>query len=226
MADDLDSLLGTSIERQGQKPAGRSEGFPESPRPPVAEGAPKKLSAAAFALALICFVLPFVTFSCQGQKVFTLSGIQMVTGTTFQQPQMLGPPKQEKIEAEPLATLAFMAALAGLVVSFLRGKFGAIPAAASGGLGVVFLMALQSKLDGDTLQRGQGVLQINSEYGFYMAVVLFAAALLINGYILVQGTVVSPSAPRGSPGSRFCPQCGARNAASDLFCKECGVKFK
>jgi hypothetical protein len=189
------------------------------------EGATRKLSPVVFVLALICFFLPFVTFSCQGQRVATFSGMQLVTGTTLQQPQAFGPPQQQKIDPEPLALLAALAALAGLAVSFLRGKRGAIPPAIAGGLGVVFMLALKSKLDGDVLRQGQGAIQVSYEAGFYAAVILFVGALLINGYALVQGSGLSVPLPRGAPGYRFCPQCGARNAAADLFCKECGAKF-
>lgn len=52
----------------------------------------KKAIPAILGLALICFFLPFVTVSCQGQKLMTFSGIQLVTGTTIQEPQMFGPP--------------------------------------------------------------------------------------------------------------------------------------
>jgi hypothetical protein len=67
----------------------------------------KRLSPAIFVLVLICFFLPFMTFSCQGERVLSLSGIQLVTGTSVPQAQMFGPPKSERMNAEPLAVFPF-----------------------------------------------------------------------------------------------------------------------
>ena len=54
------------------------------------ESMTKKFSPAIFGIVLICFILPFVTVSCQGQKLATLTGIQLITGTTIKQPNMTG----------------------------------------------------------------------------------------------------------------------------------------
>ena len=40
----------------------------------------RKLPPAAYLLALICFLLPFVEVSCNGQKVVSLTGIQLLAG--------------------------------------------------------------------------------------------------------------------------------------------------
>lgn len=50
----------------------------------------KMLSPVVFLLALVCFFLPFATFSCQGQRVLSVSGIQLVTGSSIQQHRCLG----------------------------------------------------------------------------------------------------------------------------------------
>jgi hypothetical protein len=78
------------------------------------ESARKKVSSATLILVLICFFMPFVTFSCGGQKLVTLSGMQLVTGTTIEEPQMFGPPKKTKLAPECMALLTFLAVIAGL----------------------------------------------------------------------------------------------------------------
>jgi preprotein translocase subunit SecG len=183
----------------------------------------KKASPAVFVLALICFFLPFVTFSCQGQKVLTLSGIQLVTGTSMQQSQMFGPPKSEKINAEPLAVLALLCGVLGLGLSFLRGRTSAIAPAAAGGLAAILLLAMKSKIDGDALQKGGGILQVNYEAGFYLVVILFLAAVALNVFVLLQGKGLPLPAVQTGGGSKFCIRCGSKNLSTDASCKACGA---
>jgi hypothetical protein len=188
-------------------------------------GMAKKLSPAVFVLILICFILPFVAFSCGGQKVLSLSGVQLATGASIQQPQAFGPPITRKIDPEPLAVLALLAVVVGLAFSFVRGKKGSIGASVAGGLGVLFLAALKSKLDGDTLQQGGGMVQVRYGTGFSLALILLLAAIGVNVDSLAGGRGIRLPALLDAGGDKFCTQCGARNAAGDLFCKECGAKF-
>jgi len=186
------------------------------------EDVTKGLSPAVYVLALICFFLPFVTFSCQGQKIVTLSGIQLVTGTTINQPQPFGPPKSQKVDAEPLAVLAFLSGIAGLALSFLRGRKSAIAPATAGVVAAILLLALKSKLDGDALRQGGGVIQVDYAAGFWAVLILFLAAVAVNVFFLVQGKGLPPPTPKAS-GDKFCAQCGSRNLSTDVFCRECGA---
>jgi len=189
------------------------------------EGIARKLSPAAFVLALISFFLPCITFSCQGQKVASLSGVQLATGTTIEQPQMFGPPKSQKVNAEPLAALALLSVLAGAGLSFLKGKKGTVSSAALAGVGIILLGALKSKVDGDVLRQGGGAIQVNYQVGFYLVIVFLLAAIGAGVYALLAGKGIRLPALQGSANSKFCTQCGARNASGGLFCKECGAKF-
>ncbi len=83
-----------------------------------------KASPAIFLASILCFLLPFITVSCGGQKVGSFSGLQLATGTTVNQPQMFGPAQSEKVESEPMATIAILCAVAGLGLSFLRRRSG------------------------------------------------------------------------------------------------------
>ncbi len=188
-------------------------------------GIARKLSPATLILVLICFFLPFVTFSCQGQRIASLSGMQLATGTTVQQPQMFGPPKTQKIDAEPLASLALLCVLVGLGLSFLKGKKGAVGSAALACLAVFLLVGLKSQLESDALQQAGGVAQLSFDAGYYFSLVLLIAATGLGVYGLLVGSGVRvPSLDAGGE-NRFCGQCGARNAGGDSFCRECGAKF-
>lgn len=188
------------------------------------EGATRKLSPAVYVLALICFFLPFVSFSCQGQRIARFSGIQLVAGTTIQEPQMFGPPRPHKVDAEPLATLAFLCVLVGLGLSFLKGKKGAIGSGVLGLFGVIFLSAMKSKVESDALRQGGGMVQVEFGLGFYLTAIFLLAAIGTSVFALLQGKGIRLPALKASS-DKFCTQCGSRNAASDLFCKECGAKF-
>jgi hypothetical protein len=185
----------------------------------------KKASPAIFVLALICFFLPFVTFSCSGQKVLSLSGIQLVTGSSLQQPQMFGPPKSQKMDPEPIAIAAFLCGVLGLALSFVKGRAGAIATAAAGGLAAILLLAMRSAIEGDALKQGGGVIQVNYEAGFYAVVILFLAAVGLNIFVLMQGKGLPLPVLKAGGDSKFCTQCGSRNLNADAFCKECGAKI-
>ena len=186
----------------------------------------RKLSPAAFVLAFVCFFLPFVTFSCQGQTVASLSGFQLATGTKIRQPQVFGPPKEHKVEAEPLATVALLSVIAGVVLSFLRGKKWSVGSAALGALGVILLAALKSKLDGDALRQGGGVLQVSYGAGYYLCLAFLLSAVGTSIYSLVAGKGNRLASPLTTGDTKFCTQCGTKNATSNLFCKQCGSKFE
>jgi len=186
---------------------------------------PKRLSPAIFGIALICFFLPWVNVSCQGQKVATFSGIHLVTGTTVEQPQMFGPAEERKIGGETLAILVLLSACAGLALSFLKDKKGVMGSAVTGGMGVIFLLFLKSKLDNDILRETGGMSQLDYGAGFYLALLLFLSAIGVNAYSMAQGKGISLLQGKSVSGYKFCTQCGARNESGNEFCKECGTNF-
>lgn len=185
----------------------------------------KKLSPVVFVLALICFFLPFMTFSCQGQRVLSLSGLQLVTGTSIDQPQMFGPAQSQKLNPEPLAILVFLCGIGGLILSLRKGHAATIASAATGGMATILLLALKSKIDGDALSKSGGVIQVNYDIGYYAVVLLFLAAVGLNVFLLMQGKNLRLPALKVAGGDKFCTQCGSRNLGADAFCKECGAKF-
>jgi hypothetical protein len=75
----------------------------------------KKVSSGLFGLAVIFFILPFITVSCGGQLVLTLNGVQLVTGTSA--PTGFPNDPDSRIDPEPLVQLTLLCALVGLVLS-------------------------------------------------------------------------------------------------------------
>ena len=81
-----------------------------------------KVSPAIFAASILCFLLPFVTLSCGGQRITSFSGVQLAIGTSVDQPQIFGPPKKQNVDPDPTAAVAGICALLGLGLSFLATK--------------------------------------------------------------------------------------------------------
>lgn len=90
----------------------------------------KKWSVVPFGVILIAFFLPFVTFSCEGTRLLTLTGFQLVTGTTVERPSwdLFGErqsQRTERINPDGRAIIAFGGALVGFLLS-LPGLIGRV----------------------------------------------------------------------------------------------------
>lgn len=106
---------------------------------PTSEVASKGAQGALFALAGLCFLLPFVSLSCASEEAAegmqmeqvdqTLTGVQLVIGGSeregFVPENAIDRPDPEAepeftIPAEPFAAIALVAALVGLSLVFIR----------------------------------------------------------------------------------------------------------
>ncbi|MDO8671155.1 MAG: hypothetical protein Q7O66_06950, partial [Dehalococcoidia bacterium] len=130
----------------------------------------KKLSPALFVLIIVFFFLPFVSVTCGGTKAATLSGMQLVTGTTIEQPAGFGQKSSAReIGAEPTAIAAIALAVMGLVFSSSKGARGAAFTAIVGVAGALSLLFLKTRIDGEIQKQATGLLQTNYEIGFWLA---------------------------------------------------------
>ncbi|PIR71965.1 MAG: hypothetical protein COU42_02990 [Candidatus Nealsonbacteria bacterium CG10_big_fil_rev_8_21_14_0_10_36_24] len=147
----------------------------------------KKISPAIYGLALVCFFLPFSHISCQGEKIATLTGVQLVTGTTIGSPEMsFGSRENRQVDPEPLAILAFLCTFGGVGVSVLRGKKGVLASAITGCLGLTSLLLLRTKIDNEVLREGEGAFRVEYGIGFWLALLLFIAAIGLNAFLFSQ----------------------------------------
>lgn len=142
--------------------------------------------------------------SCQGQKVGkSISGFQLITGTTIDmdmpdmsqmmQQQPGGMPGQEptakagqKVEIQPFAIAALAVAVLGLVLSFLRGNKSAIAPAILGVVGLVMILLLKSKLDGDITKEASGMVRVEYEFGFWITAAFFLLAAGLNIFVFLK----------------------------------------
>lgn len=137
-----------------------------------------KVSAGLFAFVIVFFFLPFVRVSCAGQKVMSVTGIKLATGGSFEDPGGMGGRSVEKLEPDPFAILALVAAVGGVVLSLAARS--AIASAILGGAGAVFLLILKSRLADRTAQESMGVVQVEMDIGYWLAMLFFVGAAAVN----------------------------------------------
>jgi hypothetical protein len=121
---------------------------------------------------VFCFLLPFTTMSCPAGQ-FTFSGLEMVTGTTV---------ADQKLSGEPLAALALLCAVVGLLLCFVKRTDSAadLVAALLGAAGGVLLLLLQAKVENDALKEGNGLVHISFRFGFWLAILALAAGAFLS----------------------------------------------
>ena len=118
-----------------------------------------KLRPAPFVLAVVCFLMPFVTLSCMGLSQ-SFSGTEVAFGTTVE---------GKKLNGQPLAALALGLAGVGIFLSFKQTQNAKKAATAAGGLGAILLLLLQSQIN--TEAGRQGPVQVTFELAYWLAVI-------------------------------------------------------
>lgn len=143
----------------------------------------RKLPPAAYLLALICFLLPFVEVSCNGQKVVSLTGIQLLAG-----PQvgggvgMFAQPKQQ-VKPETSVVIAFIGGIAGLVLSLLKQRRTDIVAGVCGIVGGGSLLVLQQSILSGAPPQALGLIQVQYQPAYFLSLLLFFAGAAVAFYV-------------------------------------------
>jgi hypothetical protein len=205
----------------------RSTPPPPPPPPPTVAPMGKKVSLITFAAAVAVFLLPFMSVSCQGQKVHTFSGLEMAIGADVEQADMFsGAKKTEHVKANPLATLALLAAAAGATVTFLS-KAESPLAGILGAAGAALLVMLKANVGTDMVNRSQGMAQVQSEFGFWAAILLLGAGALCSfgllGRLLGGSATAAPVAILAS--NVGTPQPAVAPSGPGANCPACGYVF-
>jgi hypothetical protein len=146
----------------------------------------------------LCFFLPFVSVSCNGQDLATMSGVQLVTGAEVEiAPELVeelnnsfGVEEGEEVpneteEADPSiwAIIALAAAVLGVVVGFAtKRRARTLASLAAALLGLVGLIGLRFDLQVD-VEGAEGI-SIRYRLGYWIAALLFAVLALAHGTFL------------------------------------------
>jgi hypothetical protein len=192
------------------------------------------ITPAILGVALICFLMPFVTAYCGGQVVATFSGVELATGKSVAQPDMFGQTQSRQFKGELYAVLALICGCAALILAFLPIKKALLAVSGCSAAGMVLLLLLKAKLDNDALAQG-GMLKLEYKPGFWLALLLYLSSTIASGYFSFKGqpsqvaigsTIcpAMPSSPRIS-GSK-CAKCGASYDVADFFCAGCGADLR
>jgi hypothetical protein len=128
------------------------------------------VSVYLFVLAGLGFFLPFLTLSCGGQRLTTVTGIQLIAGTD------VGSPRSS---SQTRAAFALgMCALGVLLSLNAWGTVGGVSAALAGAAGAIALLSFKTMSDDEVLRLGHGVIRVQYELGYYLALGTLALAAL------------------------------------------------
>jgi hypothetical protein len=132
----------------------------------------KSVFSGLFGLAIIFFVLPFITVSCGGQPVMILSGVQLMTGVHTSSDIQQSDPQADEVGPFPLVTLAFLCAIVGLIL----GAFGQFLGAGIAGIfGFGFLILFRVKIVSQIVLQGGAPAMIRYDTGYWLALLLLLA---------------------------------------------------
>lgn len=168
--------------------------------PTVANIASKRsLIPVLFSIVIVFFFFNFFTISCGEQKVGSVSGIDLVTGTELKKHDMFSgkETKGEEIPSSVWAIIAFSAAIVGLGVFLIKEKREAIIGTGAGAIGFGSLIILQFVAKNAVDQNGEGALHVDFEFAYWGAVIAMGIAGFIS-YLRMQKThnfVVSVAQP-------------------------------
>nr|WP_320133102.1 hypothetical protein [uncultured Holophaga sp.] len=143
-------------------------------------------------LFLLAFLMPFLTLSCSGTRLMTMSGVQVAAGTNLTLPNpMTGEVQKEKVPGEPLAALACLLGILSLGLSFLRGRAGKAATAVGSLLSLLALLLVKARLEQSALKQGPELLSLQWEFGYWLAL-LAALAVCVLSFIPSREPAVAP----------------------------------
>lgn len=134
----------------------------------------KKLSLAAYALALACFLMPFLEVSCQGRRLASFTGLQLAVGVSLNEPQMFGPARKREVSPDLLIVTVLGLTVLGLAFG-LRGGSLTGPGGAAGLISSVLLLVFKAKTDNAVASQAEELLQTHYGFGYWAALLLSAA---------------------------------------------------
>lgn len=144
------------------------------------------LSPTAFAIVLLSFLLPWVSFSCNGHTFASITGLDLVTGTTFERPSDEGDDKAETIPSDALAITALTLTVLGLGLPLLQRWVPLLYPAVTALVAMIVLLLLRARIDNNAAEQTHGLLQPDFEFGFWLAFLGLLSAAILNIYFFLE----------------------------------------
>ncbi len=159
----------------------------------------RTLIPASFALAIIFFFFTFCDFKCGGQKIGSIKGIELVTGTEIKDHDLMSgqETKGQEIPASMWAIFAFGAAIIGLGAFLIKEKRESIIGTGAGAIGAGSLVILQFVIKSAMDEKGKGQIETDFQFPYWGALIALGVAGLIS-YLRMKKThniVISASPP-------------------------------
>jgi len=180
----------------------------------------KLFSSGFFGLTLLCFCLPWVSVSCQQQKIMSVTGIQMLSGIEMNEPGggFLGRvQKKKRLEPNVLAIVALVAAATALLISLSGGSGAVLPAI----IGIATAIALKVNIDQGILKQSQGLLLVDYELGFIGYIFLMAGGAISSVFPNNSSSAINPVITELDD-TKKCPVCAENINRHAVICKFCG----
>lgn len=163
----------------------------------------RSLIPVLFAAVIIFFFFNFFTVSCGGQKVGSVTGINLVTGTELKGRDMFsgGETKGEKIPSSVWAIIAFGAAIIGLGTFLIKEKREALIGTGAGAIGFGSLLILQFAITNAVEKKTEGAIQADFQFAYWGSLMAMGIAGFIS-YLRIQKThrivvnIVPPLSPK------------------------------
>lgn len=185
------------------------------------------LARIAKVIALLLFVLPWVTVSCADQVLVSMSGVDLITGNVHMAPNAMGgamPAAPDNHGGDLLVIIGAVLIVLALVATFLlKGRNGALAgligsalAAVTLGYAVLVRVAQTARADatassggGAAMPAGSGgptpeqiaqMVKVNVEIGFYLCLAALIAAVVFD-FLAMQraGRVAVAAEPPPAP---------------------------
>ena len=201
----------------------------------------KFLNPLLFTVIIICFFVPFFNLTCQQQKIASITGFELITGTTIStnglnkglkgtsdfQNELNNGAKTDTVSPEPLALIVFLLAVGALIFSFIE-KISDISSAIAGLLGVLSMFFLNSVITDHLLGKiHYEPIAVECAVGFYLVIILFILLLIYNAYLYYQRVIYKPIELQSFGAKmRLCPNCGSENDLVSMYCNKCGNRIE
>lgn len=150
----------------------------------------RSLIPAFFTAAILFFFFNFFTVSCGEQKVGSVTGINLLTGTELKNDDIFseGETEGKEIPSSAWAIIAFGTAIIGLGAFLIKERREALIGAGAGAIGFCSLLILQFAIKNTIEKEAGGIIQTDFKFAYWAALISMGIAGFISYLRIKKGT--------------------------------------